>query len=100
MENVHGLFKLWFMVGWILMLVVAITSSINCILKGQYTCPKSKCMARTAIIIFSLLTLAWWITGMVWRFRDSGRFASGNIIPSGITSSDWDMIINAEDSFF
>jgi len=28
--------------------------------------------------------MAWWIAGMVWRLRTSGKFASGDVYQIGI----------------
>jgi len=34
--------------------------------------------------------LAWWITGIVWRFRSDGAFASGDIpAEKGMDIDEW-----------
>mmetsp|Transcript_32073 Transcript_32073/g.37718 ORF Transcript_32073/g.37718 Transcript_32073/m.37718 type:complete len:106 (+) Transcript_32073:171-488(+) len=44
--------------------------------------------------------LAWWITGIVWRFRSDGAYAAGDIVPDGKTLEDWETEISADGSLF
>ena len=44
--------------------------------------------------------LAWWITGIIWRFRADGAFASGDIAPEGTSLDDWDATITADGSLY
>lgn len=44
--------------------------------------------------------LAWWITGIVWRFRADGAYACGDFIPEGKTEEEWLETITAEGSLF
>ena len=44
--------------------------------------------------------LAWWITGIVWRFRSDGAYACGDFIPEGKTEEEWLETITAEGSLF
>jgi hypothetical protein len=43
---------------------------------------------------------AWWIAGMVWRFRADGSFASGDIMPADTTEEAWATAISADGSLF
>mmetsp|Transcript_32074 Transcript_32074/g.37719 ORF Transcript_32074/g.37719 Transcript_32074/m.37719 type:complete len:106 (+) Transcript_32074:171-488(+) len=44
--------------------------------------------------------LAWWITGIVWRFSSDGAYAAGEIAPEGESIEDWDSKVTADGSLF
>ena len=33
---------------------------------------------------------AWWVVGIVWRFRSDGSYTAGDIPPEGTLLEDWD----------
>ena len=40
--------------------------------------------------IFIIVTmLIWWVLGFLCRFSETGRFASGDIPPDGVSNEDW-----------
>ena len=44
---------------------------------------------------------AWFITGIVWRFRSDGAFACGDVdFMSERNNDEWQSIVNAEDSLY
>lgn len=44
--------------------------------------------------------LAWWITGIVWRFRADGAFATGDIKPEDTTAEDWLATLEGDNSLY
>ncbi len=42
----------------------------------------------------------WFVFGMVWRFNDYGRFASGAKIPDDISETDWHKQIHDHESIY
>ena len=44
--------------------------------------------------------LAWWIAGIVWRFRSDGAYAAGDVLPNGKELEAWQTEIEAEGSLF
>jgi hypothetical protein len=44
--------------------------------------------------------LAWWITGIVWRFRSDGLYAVGDILKEGVTEEQWAKDIVKDGSLF
>ena len=39
-------------------------------------------------------TLIWYFVGIVWRFNEVGRFATGNIVPENMTEEDWEKFLD------
>eukprot|EP00353_Schmidingerella_taraikaensis_P009885 CAMPEP_0185568458 /NCGR_PEP_ID=MMETSP0434-20130131/1419_1 /TAXON_ID=626734 ORGANISM="Favella taraikaensis, Strain Fe Narragansett Bay" /NCGR_SAMPLE_ID=MMETSP0434 /ASSEMBLY_ACC=CAM_ASM_000379 /LENGTH=42 /DNA_ID= /DNA_START= /DNA_END= /DNA_ORIENTATION= len=33
--------------------------------------------------------VVWYAMGLGYRFRESGKYASGDIVPSGMSKDDW-----------
>ena len=79
LDPVHDLFLIWFTWGFInscgTKVAMMLMFCIPCCL------PVLGC--------FQCSSLAWWITGMVWRFRESSVFASGGNIPENVTKEQW-----------
>ena len=48
---------------------------------------------------FQCSNMAWWIAGMVWRLRESGSFASGDIMPANVNEDDWIKTVKASDVY-
>ena len=40
------------------------------------------------------LGIAFWVTGLVWRFNSMGKFGSGDIAPAGVEATAWKEILN------
>ena len=97
--DVHGRFLVWFLWGFIAQLspiAVVILTSIFTLCHpgfGSFCGGVLGCAQCCG-------TLAWWITGIVWRFRADGAYAAGDIIPEGTTIEDWEKKISAQDSLF
>ena len=59
-----------------------------------------KCCGGLASLGMCCGGTAWWITGIVWRFRSEGAYAAGDLVPEGKSVDDWDTEISDEDSLF
>ena len=86
--DIHGRFVTWFLWGFLtslsplaLGILFLITTLINPNLGGC-------CGAFNACAV-GCSGLAWWITGIVWRFRADGAFVSGDLVPEGKTQEEW-----------
>ena len=44
--------------------------------------------------------MAWWITGIVWRFNTDGMYSSGDMPDEGFTEQEWQEKVEAPDSLF
>jgi hypothetical protein len=97
-DDVHGNFVTWFMWGFMNAMV-----SVGLILLGGLF---TLCAPSIGTCLMSLVGcaqcsgLAWWIAGMVWRLRASGKFASGDVMPETYTEETWTAAITAENSAF
>ena len=77
LEDIHGKFVLWFMWGFIVSLAPCAAAPIMAI---------ANCIHETvAKVLGGIIScgigcggLAWWISGIVWRFKASGSFSSGD----------------------
>ena len=85
-DNVSQNFHVWFLWGFInavgpmgLMLLAAITSFLPPV--AMFFAGLAGCSGCSG--------LAWYIAGMVWRFRASGKYASGDIVPESFTEETW-----------
>lgn len=99
MINIHGRFVSWFVWGFWMQIapigLLAITFSVSC------------CSAVGAtilgIVLYTGLTcsmLAWWICGIVWRFRTDGKFAAGDLPLAGQDELAWKEAIRADGSLY
>ena len=100
MIDIHGRFVTWFFWGFLQALVIPVGSSIlvglgmlihESIGKG--------CMGLQGLGM-CCGGAAWWITGIVWRFRSDGAYAAGDIVPEGKSVEDWEEEITADGSLF
>mmetsp|Transcript_14851 Transcript_14851/g.20094 ORF Transcript_14851/g.20094 Transcript_14851/m.20094 type:complete len:198 (+) Transcript_14851:73-666(+) len=89
-DDVHGHFVTWFMWGFVNMIGTIAPLMLFCI----PCCPPiSAC--------FQCSGMAWWIAGMVWRLRQSGSFASGDIMTdANMDSEKWIEQITADGSWY
>ena len=45
--------------------------------------------------------VAWWVAGIVWRFRPAGKYASGDMIPVDVSETEWlEETITVDDSIY
>ena len=86
--DIHSRFVNWNLWGFIMILstlpiaiIIIISHAIN------VTCGKVVTGISTCACGCSML--AWWIMGIVWRFRADGMYASGDIVPKGTSVEDW-----------
>ena len=87
LDDVHDHFVTWFMWGF-----------INAC--GQLGALMLICIPCCPPVLgcFQCSSLAWWVAGMVWRLRQSGAFASGDIMPANVTEEKWIENIKADDA--
>ena len=102
--DIHGQFVIWFLWGFIQAMV-----TITTVILGV-TCLTICRSIDNAVLVHSLGGciigcggLAWWITGMVWRFSSAGKYASGDIVPAGMDAEKtaaWEAGLTADGSLF
>ena len=100
-NNVHMHARLvsWFTWGFYnFVLPIAVLPFVACCLCSSpaaglmcYGCTTMSCACSM---------LAWFITGIIWRFSTDGQFAVGTLVPSGKTAEEWSNITKAEGSLF
>ena len=76
-EDVHSQFVSWFTVGFTL----AILPCATALLTGLIFMINETCAGMISKLITCLsgcVGIAWFITGIVWRFKESGSIASGD----------------------
>ena len=77
LKDVHGLFRLWFLWGFITALAPCASAPVlaiaNCIheMVGKFLGAIISCGIGCG-------GLAWWISGIVWRFNAAGSFSTGD----------------------
>ena len=83
--NIHQRFLAWFLWGFIMHFV---TPALTAVFLGlSVMCCSPVTVSVLACILASAASaagVAWWITGIVWRFNDYGRYACGDIVPEDI----------------
>jgi hypothetical protein len=89
LDDVHSHFVTWFLWGFINAIGTIGPMLLFCI----PCCPP-------IAACFQCSGCAWWIAGMVWRLRQSGSFASGDIMPANATEEDWIAQITADGSMY
>ena len=88
MDHVHDHFVTWFMWGFCSFIPMIVCLPIPAI---------GSCLSVCA----NCSLMAWWIAGMVWRLRTSGKFASGDVNQLSIKNDEeWIASISGENSFF
>ena len=84
LDDVHGNFVNWFLWGFIQQIVTCASP-----LLGALCMMVSPQVASAVMGLLGCASgcggLAWYITGLVFRCRQSGNFASGDIIPANTT---------------
>ena len=43
---------------------------------------------------------AWWVVGIVWRFRSDGSYTCGDVPPEGTIIEDWDKQLDADSGLY
>ena len=98
--DIHARFVLWFVWGFFQSLVIPLGGSLLVLLAmAIHPTFGTLCMGLNGCGL-TCGGLAWWVTGIVWRFRSDGAFAAGDIVPEGTTIEEWDQEVAAEGSFF
>ena len=98
--DIHSRFVIWFTWGFLQNLVAPLASGLL-VGMGLMLHPilGSVCMCLLGSAM-SCGGIAWWITGIVWRFRSDGKFACGDVVPEGMTEEAWQAEITADDSLY
>ena len=52
------------------------------------------------MILVNCSLLAWFITGILWRWSSDTQFAVGSLVPSGKTDEEWKGITTADASLY
>ena len=77
LEDIHGKFILWFLWGFIMALAPCAAAPVmaiaNCIHEMV-----AKILGGIIFCGMSCGGLAWWISGIVWRFKASGSYSCGD----------------------
>ena len=89
LDHVHDHFVTWFLWGFINAIGTVGPMMLFCI----PCCPP-------IAACFQCSGCAWWIAGMVWRLRDSGAFASGDMVPEGQEADAYIDSISKDGSFY
>ena len=98
--DIHGRFVAWFLWGSLVMLPAPIIAGLVAFL-AMLVSPALGTFCSTLFgCAVSCGGLAWWITGIVWRFRSDGAYASGDYVPEGTSVEAWEQTVEAEGSLF
>jgi len=98
LDDVHGNFVTWFMWGFMNAMI-----TFGLMLLGGIFMLCSPAIGNCLLSLVGCVQcsgLAWWIAGMVWRLRASGKYASGDVMPENVTDETWTAEITAEGSLF
>lgn len=98
-SDVHGNMISWFLWGF----MNGVMPCAVLLLGGLITCVAPAAGASVSGCLMSCTGLsgfAWWIAGMVWRFRADGSFASGDVMVGTTDLDVWTKAITAEGSLF
>ena len=88
--DIHARFVVWFLWGFLQTVAVPIGSAIVIGLAFLINEGLGKCCGGLSVLGMCCGSAAWWITGIVWRFRSEGAFAAGDMVPEGKTIEDWE----------
>ena len=100
LADIHGRFVSWFLWGFLQNLVLPVSAVLLIGLGMLINEGLGKCCGGLASLGMCCGGTAWWITGIVWRFRSEGAYAAGDFVPEGKSVEDWDTEISGEDSLF
>ena len=101
-DHVHQHFVTWFIWGFSnYVLTLCATCIGGCMLAcGSDMEQMAPGVLGVGVGCAQISAFAWYIAGLVWRFRQSGSYASGDDMPSGYDDETWNEKINASDSLF
>lgn len=93
--NVHGRMITWFLWGFIQSLIPCATLILSslCSYVAQWLAISVVALGTATIGCGGLV---WWITGIVWRFSEVGKFSSGDYIQAGYTEEEWDKFVTSD----
>ena len=97
--DIHTRFVNWFLTGFILALAPIGIS----ILTGISSMINPTCGSALGGILgcgWTCSQLAWWITGIVWRFRADGSYSVGDIKPPTKNEEEWTKLVTGDDSLY
>ena len=98
---VHDKMVSWFLWGFILN--IAPFAACFCMLPTillPNLAQLFSCFASLLMTFSGCGSLAWFITGSVFRFRSDFNFASGDVIPAGVDSDAWYTALEADSGLF
>ena len=97
--HMHARLVSWFTWGFYNLAVpIAMVPFVACCL---YQIPFVGLMCyATTMLSCACSSLAWFITGIIWRWSTDGQFAVGTLVPSGKTAEEWSDITKAPGSLF
>ena len=75
--DIHERFVCWFMWGFC-MILAPLVSVILIALSSLISETLSIFCSGALTCAIACSSLAWWISGMIWRFRSDGSYASGD----------------------
>ena len=98
---VHDKMVSWFLWGFILNLL----PFVGCVCMplaafGEGAAKLATCVSGLACTAASCGSLMWFITGSVFRFRSDFGYASGDVVPAGVTQQAWDLSLEADKGLF
>ena len=100
MVDIHARYVTWFFWGFIQTLVIPCGGGILTGLAMLINPSLGAGFSGLAGCANACGTLAWWITGIVWRFRSDGAFAAGDDVPEGKTIEEWETEITLDGSLY
>ena len=85
--DIHRRFHIWFLWGFSL----AVAPCAALIIFPIFSCIPILGNFLISILSFGMCCgwFAWWIVGILWRFRAMGQFSVGDIPANGIMPEDW-----------
>ena len=86
--DVHAKFVTWFTCGFILAFAPCVVGLILTLFKHVGEC-FYRGLSSIINLFFGCAGLAWWVTGIVWRFKKSGSYASGDFLTDEESKAEW-----------
>ena len=97
--DIHSRFQTWFHWGFISMVALPVNTLLMVLFMFCNATLGNICCC-SCIFVTGSTSLAWFISGLVWRFRQDGAFAAGDYEMMGKTKDEWEAIVTAEDSLY
>lgn len=99
MVDIHNRFVNWFMWGFITM-IAPIGSALLYAMLIFISPALAQFCGGTLSCAIGCSSIAWWIVGIVWRFRSDGAYAAGDIVPENTEIDAWNLELAKDDSLF